>query len=112
MSNNKWLDYSVRILIASDNGAKNILQIHEYVGESKTYVAKVIAILRSGGLIDKNYNLVKPLSEIMIRDVWVLFSDTTQDNTMMGKVEKLILSALEVPIVSLIEAPEKQLPHQ
>ena len=105
MPNNKWLEYSVKILVAADAGARTIMQIHEHVGESKTYVAKVIAILRNGGLIDKNYNLAKPLSEIMIRDVWVLFNDlnSAQTSNMMGKVNGLILSALEVPIVSLVE---------
>ena len=65
----KWLNYSVKILVAIDEGFDSIQKIAEEIDESPSYTAKVIAELRNRGIFDKKYILDRPLDQIFVKDV-------------------------------------------
>ena len=101
MIKEKWLSYAIAVLKACNNGAGSIAHIADETGGSQSYVAKVIASLRHAGIIDKNYELSKPASQITIRDVVEVTGWINTNNKTLCKISEIILTALEVPITQL-----------
>ena len=99
----KWIWYAIHILDAINKGANTIQSIVEMVnGGSPSYLAKVVAILRHNGLISRDYQLVRPLSQIMLADLAVLTNTQNRDKltTIMAEA---ILGSLNIPISVVLE---------
>lgn len=65
----KWISYAVQILAAVGSGSNSIKSVAFAIKGSETYIAKVLATLRRGGFIDKEYQLAKPIEDITIKEL-------------------------------------------
>lgn len=104
LADEKWIDYAIKTLEAADTGANSISHIHDQVGGSKTYLAKVIASLRRSGLIDKSYELPRSLDNISVRDVLLVDHDGPEDSfsEITSHLKSRILQNLDFSVRELL----------
>ena len=95
----KWLNYTVKTIKAIHlKGAGTIATISEEVGGSRTYLAKVIAALRKSGIIDKNYELIRPPEKIMISE---LLAHSKEQSPIVHNITNIIMNAVSIPITQV-----------
>jgi DNA-binding IscR family transcriptional regulator len=87
----KWISYAILVLKAVDGGANTIQRISHEVQGSSSYMAKVIATLRKGNLIDTQTTLVKPLDQINVAQLMDLADPTPSED----KVSVIIAAHLK-----------------
>jgi len=101
MIKEKWLNYAIATLKSCHSGFGSISDIADNVGGSASYIAKVIASLRSAHIIDKNYELTKQASQITVREIVESSGLCRPTKEISSKVLKIILKALEIPITQI-----------
>lgn len=105
LRHDKWIDYSIKILKAANNGANTIRLINDEVKGPPAFIAKVIAVLRRTEIIDAKYELVKPYSQITVRDlVEAHESHKIEDepiSPIISKLDAKLMNALEISIADL-----------
>ena len=95
----KKIEYIIKIFNAVDSGANTIGRIHEEVGESKSYLAKIIALLRNADFIDKKYNFLVSLEDVTVADVVNSMNDYDYSDSVAGNINKIIIKSLDTPIM-------------
>lgn len=90
----KWIAYAIRTLKAAQGGANTITRIAVEVGGSQSYLAKVIAILRKGGLLNEHTELIKPLDQIYVSQLIQLVHPSNADDSICKYVEACMLNSL------------------
>jgi len=98
----KWIEYAIDILVAVDDGAQSIAGISENIDGSESYIAKVVAVLRKSGLIDKKYNLSKSLDDITVKEIVLLTHSYDRKNDLMDRITDRMLNSLNISIRDLI----------
>ena len=102
MIREKWLNYAVDVLKSCDSGAKSIKALSEDIGGSSSYIAKVVASLRNGHLINDRYELSKPIEQITIKEILeILLPEYQPAGKVSDNVFKLVLASLEISITQV-----------
>ncbi len=95
LNNEKWLKYSILTLKAVSKGASSISEVAYTIGQPESYIAKVVASLRSGGFIDKEYQLPKQLSQITLCDLLSIQYDELPTEPIAKYIVELIINDLK-----------------
>jgi DNA-binding IscR family transcriptional regulator len=102
MLKEKSIYYAIRIIKSASSGTDSILDISDEIGGSRTYVAKVVALLRKAELIDADYNV---RDNITLRDVVQAIDNLQPTDDMdveriaiMQKIVSKILESLDFPL--------------
>lgn len=97
----KKLKYIILALNAIDGGANTIKRIHDEIGESESYTAKIIAWLRNNNYIDNKYNFLNKAEHATMRDVLVeIHGDFNDGDLIINNINRLILKSLDKPILN------------
>lgn len=103
LSNEKWVNYAVRILQAVSQGSESISEIASGIGESESYIAKVVATLRRGKLITSDYMLVKKLDEISIAELLTIADPSPILDPIARYITNTILSGLTLTVRQVLD---------
>ena len=90
----KWISYAVRVLKAVYGGANSIARISHEIDGSPTYLAKVIASLRKGGLLTEQTELTRPLDTIFISELAILADASPIEDSISKYIADSIVTAL------------------
>lgn len=90
----KWIAYAVRTLQAVEGGANTIARIAHDIGGSQSYLAKVIATLRKGGLLTEQTELTIPLDSILISRLVILADPNLVEDSINRYIAQQLLSGL------------------
>jgi len=95
LNDEKRLHYAIQIIKSANSGTDSIADISDEIGGSRTYIAKVVALLRNAELLDADYNVQ---DNITIRDVVQAIQTIQPTDDIMRRVMDKILEALDIPI--------------
>ena len=98
MIKDKWLDYAIAIIKACQSGSGSISNISDDINKPQSYVAKVVASLRAAKIINGDYGLIMPASDITIRKLVEVSGSYQATSPVLDKVNELMLQALEISI--------------
>jgi len=101
MIKEKWLNYAIKIIGSCNRGSGSISNITDDIGGSESYIAKVTASLRHAGLIDVNYDLCKPINDIIISEILEISNCCHADGDISRKILRIVIDSLNIPITEV-----------
>lgn len=90
----KWIAYAVRTLKAVQGGTNTIARIAHEIGGSQSYLAKVIAVLRKGGLLNEQTELTRALDSIFVSELVALADPSPVEDTISQYINNALLRGL------------------
>ena len=99
----KWILYALGVIKAVHGGASSIAAVAHEMDGSESYLAKVIATLRRGGLLSAEYELLKPYDQITFSDLLRAQDQAYYSSPIIAELSGHNYTALEIPIAQVLE---------